>query len=74
MKNLRLFTTAIAVGIILSSCSSNESDKQTNSASQNIPEATFSLKNLIEENKYSPDSMCFRSLFVAHLKPPLLKT
>ena len=48
---------AIVFGLVLSSCSSNESDKQTDSTSQNLPKATFSLKNSIEESKYSPDSM-----------------
>ena len=48
--------TAIVFGLILSSCSNNESG-QPETPSQDQAKETFSIKNLVDEVKQSPDSI-----------------
>jgi len=57
MEKLRSLIILIAAIIVLSACNSRNPEAQVESVSQDRTKATFSLKNSIEENKYSPDSM-----------------
>ena len=52
MKTLRPFITLILIGLIVTSCSSNQSDSKHDSTKE-----TFSINTLVEELKQTPDSI-----------------
>jgi len=56
MQKSVLISTAIIFGIVLGSCSTNESGK-SETPSQDQAKETFSIKNLVDEVKQSPDSI-----------------
>ena len=56
MKKLKSLATDIVVGLVLSSCSNNKSEKQSDPTAQDQTKETFSLKTLVEEEKQISDS------------------
>lgn len=65
MKNFKSFTTAIVMGIVLISCSDNGSEMQAEANEQDRTNETFSLENLVDEEKETPDSV-IASLHAQH--------
>lgn len=57
MKAWRLFITPIATGLILSSCSNNNTESKTDASLKDPTKETFSLNSLVEETKQVPDSI-----------------
>src|SRR6266446_702264 len=57
MKKLGLLITAIGVGLILNSCSNNNTGNKPETAVKDSTKETFSLKGLVQESKQVPDSV-----------------
>lgn len=65
MEHLKRLTTAILIGLFIISCSNNSSNEQSDSSLHDRTKETFSLENLVEEEKQTPDSV-IASLHAQH--------
>ena len=57
MKKQGLFIILIGLGLLLNSCSNNKEDKNSGTTTSNQTKETFSISNLVKEDKQVPDSV-----------------
>jgi quercetin dioxygenase-like cupin family protein len=57
MITVKPLTSLIVSGLILTACSSNQSDSKHEATAKDPTKETFSIKTLVEEQKQTPDSI-----------------
>jgi len=57
MTTFKSFTSFVVCGLLLTACSSNQSDSKQDTTAKDPTKETFSISTLVEESKQTPDSI-----------------